>query len=196
MLARIRRQHEHVARLHVAVDEAERVRRVERACDLADEIDGALGAERALALEHLAQVEPVDEAHGEVEHPVVLADGEGRHDVRLVERGRDLRLAQEPLAEARVLREVGEQHLERDLVALGVRGEVHGARRAAADQAGDAIAGNDASGLEDVRHCPAEPTRGGARYPGLLTRRSSATTACAASGIAAISRAMFSAAVR
>ena len=75
-----------------------------------------------------------------------------RGDVRLVERGGDLRLAQEPLAEARVVRELRDEHLERDLPAAGALSEVHGARRATPDQARNPIPGDDASGREDVRH--------------------------------------------
>ena len=110
------------------------------------------GLSGAFALEDLAQVEPVDELHDEVEHPVVLAHRQGRDDVGLVERGGDLRLAQEPLAEALVLGEIRDQHLERDLAALGILGQVDGTRRAAADQPHDPVAGDDAPGREDVRH--------------------------------------------
>ena len=139
VVAGIRRPHEHVAGLHVAVDEPERVRRVERGGDLADERDRALGAQRALLPEQLAQVEPVDEAHDEVEHAVVLAHRERRDDVRLVERGGDLRLAQESLAEARVPRELGDQHLERDLAGRRAppRGRPHRSRRARAGARSD-----------------------------------------------------------
>jgi hypothetical protein len=157
VLARFRLLHEDVARLDVAVDEPECVGRVEGTRDLTDEIDGAVGAQRSLALEDLAQVEPVHEAHDEVEHLVLLAGGERRDDVRLVERGSDPRLAQEPLPEALVLRKRGDQYLERDLVPVGVLREIHGPGRAAADQAHNAIPGDDASGREDVRHCLTEP---------------------------------------
>jgi hypothetical protein len=51
--------------------------------------------------------------------------------VRLVEPGGDLRFAQESLAEARILREFGDQYLERDLPPLGILCEVDGARRTA-----------------------------------------------------------------
>ena len=135
MLTRVRRSHEHVARLHVAVDETERVRRVEGARDLADEIDCPLAAQWALLPEDLAQVESVDVAHHEVERPVLLAHGDCRDDMRLVERGRDLRLAEEPLTEPRVERELGDQHLERDLLTVRALCEVHGTCRTLPDQA-------------------------------------------------------------
>ena len=159
VLARFRPLHEDVAGLDVAVDEAESVGRVEGARDLSDEIDGAIGTQRALALEDLAQVEPVHEAHDEVEHPVLLAGCERRDDVRLLERGGDPRFAQEPLAEALVPRELGDQDLERDLLSLRVLGEIHGPGRAAPDQPRDAIPGDDASGREDVRHRRRSVTR-------------------------------------
>ncbi len=76
--------------------------------------------------------------------------------MRLVEPGGDLRLAQEAFPEARVLREFGDQYLERDLATLGILREVHRPGRAAPEQAFDPVPGNNASGLEDVRHCRGE----------------------------------------
>ena len=106
------------------------MRGVEGGGDLGDEVDGALRSERPLPPQDLAQVEAVDVDHRQVEHPVVLAEGHGRHHVRLVERGGDLRLAKEPLAEPLVVRELRDGHLERDLPPVGIRGEVHRARGA------------------------------------------------------------------
>ena len=109
------------------MDQPAGVRGVEGAGDLADEVDGALRSERPLPPEDLPQVEAVDVRHREVEHPVVLAEGHGGDHVRLVERGGDLRLAEEPLAEPLVARELRDGHFQRDLPPVGVRGEVHGA---------------------------------------------------------------------
>ena len=151
-LTRVSRQDEHIAGLDVTVDEAERVRRVESAGNLPDQLDRPLGHQRTLALENGSQVQPVDEAHREVERPAVGADGESRDDMRLVEPGGDLRFAEESLAEARILREFGDQYFERDLPPLGILREVDGACRTASEQARDPISGDNAPGLEDVRH--------------------------------------------
>ena len=126
--------------------------------------------ERPVLLEDLAQVEPVD-----------VAPSRGRASRRprpwrrvgtmcgsSSARG-DLRLAQEPVAEAGVVRELGNQHLERDLAALGVLCEIHRPGRAPPDQARDPVSGDDASGLEDVRHARAEP-RGFPRLERALSR--------------------------
>src|SRR5438093_1163046 len=51
---------EDVSRLHVAMDEPDRMRRVERVGDLRDQADGALRIERAFALEQLAQISALD----------------------------------------------------------------------------------------------------------------------------------------
>ena len=84
---------QHVGRLDVAVHEAAAVRGVERRRDLPDEPHGALGREPALALDELAQVGALHVAHGEVEDAVGLAGLVDGDDVRVVDRGRELRLA-------------------------------------------------------------------------------------------------------
>ena len=143
---------EHVARLHVAVDQPAGVRGVEGAGDLGDELDRALRIEWPLPPEDLAQVEAVDVRHREVEHPRVLADGHGRHHVRLVQRGGDLRLAEEPLAEPLVARELRDGHLQRDLPPVGIRGEIHGAPGALTDEPHDPETGDDAAAGQGSGH--------------------------------------------
>ena len=97
------------------------MRGVERAADLADQVDGAGGVERAAAAQQRVEVLPLDQAHVEEQLAVDLAVAVDRDDVRLVEPGGDLRLAPEPAAVALVLRPLRVQHLERDLAGvLGV----------------------------------------------------------------------------
>ena len=105
---------QHVRGLDVAMDEALRVRRVERVRDLCDDRERARRIERALRAQELAQVGALHEAHDEVEAAVELARVVDRHDVRVLERHRQLRLAREALAEAFVGRELGRHQLQRD----------------------------------------------------------------------------------
>ena len=76
----------------------------------------------------------------------------------MVERGGDPRLAQEALAEALVLGELGRDHLERDLAAEALLvGTVDRTHASAADERFDPVAGDRRSGRQrgarDVAHC-------------------------------------------
>jgi hypothetical protein len=59
------------------------------------------------------QVDTVDQAHGDVEAAVDLADVVDGDDVGVVEACCGARLAAEPLVEVGVFSEAGEQHLQR-----------------------------------------------------------------------------------
>ena len=83
------------------------MRRVERRGDLAADPQRALGVDAPDAVEQAGEVAPADVAHRQEQHAVALADAVDRHDVRVLERGRHARLAQEALAEALVARELG-----------------------------------------------------------------------------------------
>jgi hypothetical protein len=96
------------------VDEAARVRRVERRAGLGDELRGERRLERALLVEHPAQVRSIHEPHRDEQELAVLAGLVDGDHVRVVERGRDPRLAREPGAEGLVARELGRDQLERD----------------------------------------------------------------------------------
>ena len=92
--------------LDVAVDQVVVVGGVERARDLLEHEERATDAQAPLLPQERAQVGPVDVPHRDVEQTVGVAavDLAGvvdRDDVRVVEPGRALRLAHEPLAEAR-----------------------------------------------------------------------------------------------
>ena len=89
------------------------MRRVERLAGLPHELGRALGLEGPLAPQELAQVDAVHVRHGQVEDAAVVARGDRPHDVRMVERRRELRLAQEALPEPLVVRELGREQLQR-----------------------------------------------------------------------------------
>ena len=94
---------EDVRGLDVAVDEPARVRSVERARDLATDGERPLRLERAFLGEQRLQFAAGDVAHSQVELPVDLAGVVDRDNVRVLERSCNLRLRQEPLAEARMM---------------------------------------------------------------------------------------------
>ena len=66
--------------------------------------------------------------------------------MRVDERRRELRLAQEPLAEALVVRELGREQLERNAPPLAVLGQVDLAHRAAPERLPDAEAADHGAG--------------------------------------------------
>jgi hypothetical protein len=70
------------------------VRGVERLRDLREKVDGPLRLQCSLPGDDLREIGAFDEAHGEKEHAVLLARLIDRDDVRVVERGRDARLAE------------------------------------------------------------------------------------------------------
>ncbi len=83
---------------------------VQSARDLLEHVERASDAQVPLPSQEGAQIGPVDVSHRDVEQPVRVAavDLAGvvdRNDVRVVEPGRALRLAREPLAKARIVRQ-------------------------------------------------------------------------------------------
>jgi hypothetical protein len=109
-----------VRRLHVAVHEPVCVGDVQRACDLPADADAALRFQRAVPKQRL-QVGAADQPHGDVELATDLPRVVDRDDVRMLERGGEARLAQEPLAERYVLRQLRREQLQRD---VAIEGEV------------------------------------------------------------------------
>ena len=129
------------------------MRRVEAGRDLLDELDRAPRLEPAFAPEQLAQVGALDVCHREVEQSILLACGERAGHVRVVERTREARLAQEPSAETLVASELRRQHLERH--PPGVRRcpcQVDHAHRPRADHPLDAETRDQRSGPNLRRH--------------------------------------------
>ena len=111
---------EQVARLHVAVHDAVRVRVFERAGDLRADRCYLARRQRATSVEDVAQAVSVDQLHHEVGAVRVFAPVVDRHHVRVVEARGRARLAPEALARARRRRRrklhrdrAVEQHVER-----------------------------------------------------------------------------------
>ena len=132
---------EDVSRLHVAMDEATLVRRVEGVCDLADEPDRALPRKRPV-VDQAAEVGSSDEPGCEEELAVRLSRCVDREDAGVVDGGGQPRFAQEPLAEGVVAGELGCDELQRDRPIERELGRaVDDAHPTAADDALDPVAG-------------------------------------------------------
>jgi hypothetical protein len=131
---------QHVRGLDVPVHEPASVRRIERARYLRDERKRLRGGKRPIP-EQLLEVLPLDVAHRNEDAPVGLARLVDRDDVRVVERGRELRLGQQPLAEALVLGEARREQLERHLpLQPPILGELDDPHAAATEHVLDPVA--------------------------------------------------------
>ena len=143
---------QHVGGLHVAMDQAANVGGVERGGGLRHDLGGQPGIERAVNMQQGAEVVAINEAHGDIELPVIVLAGviDGDH-VGVVDPGGGERLAHEALAELRLARELGRYDLERDgALERGITRPVHHAHAAAARDVLDAIAGD---GRADEPNC-------------------------------------------
>jgi hypothetical protein len=106
-----------VARLDVAVDQPAGVGGVQRARDLPGDRQGLLGCQRSVFGQQRGQVDAVDVAHGDPQHPVGLASVIDRQHVGVVDGRRQLRLTQEPFPERLAGRRRAQQQLEGHLPA-------------------------------------------------------------------------------
>jgi len=132
--------------LDVSVHETLGMGRVQRLCHLRDELHGARRIQRAVVGQEPGKIGALHVAHGQVQLAFCLTCPVDRHDVRMVERGGQLRLPQEALPEAAVLRELRRDHFQRHLAReLFFLGPVDGAHAAAADQRLDPVAGDGAA---------------------------------------------------
>ncbi len=146
-----------VAGLHVAVDKPCRVRGVERLTRLAHDRHGALRIEAPFAAQQLAQVDAVDVRHRQVQHAAVLARGECPHHIRVVERRGHARLPEEALPEPIVVRQLGREQLQRDLLPVRVLREVNGPHRPACEKRPDPEPTDDAPGWTLGAHGSSQP---------------------------------------
>ena len=105
---------QHVGRLDVPVHQIVLVGGVERRGHLADDRPDPVRGQRALPLQQRADVAALHVAHGDKEGAVGLAGLVDRDDVRVVNRGRRPRLADEPLPEPGVLGQRRGEQLQRD----------------------------------------------------------------------------------
>src|SRR5581483_8704430 len=151
---------EDVRGLHVAVDDAARVRRLERGRDGGEDAHRLDDREAPVLGEEVGERLPEDELHGEerdAERVVRLERSERADDAGVLDAREELALALEALA--RVLRDPGaeRQDLERDArAARAVLGDVDLAHAAAADEAEDLEAAEVAPGA-DPAHGAAIP---------------------------------------
>ena len=133
---------QHIGGLHVPMDEVVSVSRVERPRHLLEDRDRTLELELPCGDQPL-EVAAADVPHGDVDDAVLLAGVVDRDDARVVERRDHLRLLDEALAEVAVAAEVVRERLDRRLAAEDrVLGFVDEAHPTAAEQSGDAVAGD------------------------------------------------------
>jgi len=131
---------EDVARFHIAMDQALRVRGVERSSDVGDDRKHVIERNWGL-VDQLSKIGALHVPHRD-EQVAFLLTGviDGKH-VRLVERGGELGFADEAFPEPLVVRELGGEHLEGDLPFESlVLGEVHDTHAAPPEGAFDAVA--------------------------------------------------------
>ena len=139
---------EDVGGLDVAVDEALRVRGVQGAGHLRDDVRDPTQLHR-LRVDDLAQVRARHEAHRQVEDALELTAAMDRHYVRVLERRGQAALGLEASDGGLVLRVLGRDDLQRDLaIEVGVDGLVDDAHAAPVQQPLDAVAGEHRAGLE------------------------------------------------
>ena len=119
--------------------------------DLGDDPHRRSHREAAAPVDQLLQGGAVDEAHGDVEAPVLLAAAVDGEDVGVLQRRRASRLGPEALAEALVLRDRRGDHLERDQPAqLDVDRAVHDSHATGARAPLDPVAGDHAAGRQQA----------------------------------------------
>jgi hypothetical protein len=138
--------------LHVAMHETTRMRRVEGARDLCENADRARRFE-ATFLQAAFEIAPLHVAHRDEEAAFGRSRLVDRNDVRVVDRCSELRLAQEAVAERRVVGEPGCQHLERNpSLETQVLGEVDDAHASPAQQRVDPVPGELRADTRAVAH--------------------------------------------
>ena len=136
----------HVVGLDVAVHHALAVGVGQRVHHLDQDLDRVVHRQLAYAREPLAERFALDVRHHEVEEAAGLAGVVERQDVRMLQAGRHLDFAEEPLAAERG-GELGPQHLERHLAPVPeILGEVHRGHAAGADLPLDAVAVGEGGG--------------------------------------------------
>ena len=132
-----------VGGLDVAVHEPAHVRVLERGRDLPADVDRLRGREPLAGVEQAAQASAPQQLEHHERH-VVVAPVVDRHHVRMVQRGRHLRLGAEAAEEAGVVGEGGVEHLHRDPAAQpDVVRHVDATARARADRREQAVAAGE-----------------------------------------------------
>jgi hypothetical protein len=133
--------HEDIRRLHVTVNEAPRMRRVERLSDLSHDRERSVPLETSILSKQRLQVGADHVAHRDVQEAFNLACVIHGHDVRVIEGSCKLGLTQEALAEPVVLGQLRRQDLQRHFPPEPrVVGEVDNTHAPATEQTFDSVA--------------------------------------------------------
>ena len=149
-----------VGRLHVAVHQPALVRGVEGVRDLGHEACRAPRRQAAGARDEEAEALALDEAHRDEQVARVLPRAVDRDDVRVLERRRRGRLADEELTEPRLPGELGQDDLEGHRpLETGLGGAIDDAHAAGAGDRLDAVAGD---GVAHRHRDAVHPARRGA----------------------------------
>ncbi len=128
--------HQDVAELDVAVDETGLMGGRERGGHVGRDLGGPVRLERPGGAQHVGHAAPRHVLHHDVVGPPLLTPVVDAHDVGVVEVGGGLRLSPEALHEVRIVGELGEQDLQRDLaIEELVTGEIDVGHPAAGDVA-------------------------------------------------------------
>jgi len=108
---------EDVLGLHVPVNDALVVRRPERSADLQDDATCVLPAHGAFLAHELAEIPAIQELHGDVDQAVGRLSEIGDVDhVLVTDTGGAAGFLEKPRDEIRAPRELGREHLERELL--------------------------------------------------------------------------------
>ena len=143
---------QHVRGFHVSMHETARVGRIQGARNLCEDADRVRRVQTT-ALQALFQVASLDVAHGDEEDVLGRPGLVDRHDVRVVDRRGQLRLAQEAVTERLVLGEPGSQQLQRDTpLEPQILGQVDDAHAAPAQRRLDPVAGELGADPRVVAH--------------------------------------------
>ena len=144
MLASMVALDQNVRGLDVAVHQSHRVRGVERVSDLVDQTGDPNRLEPLLIGDDRREVFVPDQPHRDEQEPALLADSQHGYDVWMLDRGRELRLAQEPRPELRFRRELRSDHLQCDgPLRPELRGAIYDAHPPAAELIPDHVTGKD-----------------------------------------------------
>ena len=146
------------------MDNADRVRGLERLADLLHNVDGSFRGKLFLLLNQRAEIAPFDELHGDELDAFGIAQIEDAHDILV----RDLAGEQEFLLEAgengRVGGELGADEFESNgAVEFAVAGFVDGSHAAFAQQVQDFVAA--AENVSDLQDCGGAEARAQRNFP-------------------------------
>jgi hypothetical protein len=143
---------EDVGGLDVPMHQAFFVRRIQRRSDRRDDRERPLRFERSLT-EHLAEVRAIDVLHRDEEPTLSLVRVVDRDDVRMLQTRRGRGLADESVAEPRIVGEVRVEQLQSDLpTQLEVLGEIDDGHPAPTDHPLDPMTGELVPGAELELH--------------------------------------------